>query len=81
MNSTGTTGPIPIRLQHANPLLFTLPQDHMTIQPYWIMVLQILTVQMGQRIWSEIKYGLFLTALEIGLICWVLRLQIKVLFK
>jgi hypothetical protein len=49
----------------------------MTSQPYWIMVLQILAIQLLQRIWSRYRYKL--TMLEMGSIRWILWLQIKVL--
>ncbi|CAF1404610.1 unnamed protein product [Adineta ricciae] len=41
-NNRNVTGPVPRGVQHANPLLYTLAQDHMNIQPYWIMVLQLI---------------------------------------
>ena len=68
MNSHGTTGPIPTYYRNANPLLYTLQQDHMNIQPYWIMVLQILTFQLLIRTWNLCFHGAFLTSLEFGFI-------------
>jgi hypothetical protein len=79
MNSNGTTGPIPIRLQHANPLLFTLAQRDMTIQPYWIMILQILALQLIQRVWHLCRYQEFLLTLEIVFIRSFYKKQLKIM--
>ncbi|CAF1344352.1 unnamed protein product [Adineta ricciae] len=84
MNKNGTTGPIPIYHQNANPLLYTLDQDHMNIQPYWIMVLQIVGLQLFSRTRHLIRYGVFSTTLEIGLLRWTILRQlytIKVVFE
>ncbi|UJR11480.1 hypothetical protein I4U23_015659 [Adineta vaga] len=49
------TGPIPIIHQNANPLLYTLPQEH--------MIRQIL-----QRLWNFYQYRLFYSTVEIALL-------------
>ncbi|CAF1402911.1 unnamed protein product [Adineta ricciae] len=77
MNKNGTSGPIPIYHQNANPLLYTLDQDHMNIQPYWIMILQIAAFQLFSRFRHLIKYRVFSTTLEIGLLRWAILKQLK----
>ncbi|CAF1254468.1 unnamed protein product [Adineta steineri] len=72
MYSNGTAGSISIQYQNANPLLYSLPQDHMTIQPYWIMVLQLIGMQLFLRLWNLYRYHVFLTTTEIAFIRWVL---------
>ncbi|CAF0989727.1 unnamed protein product [Adineta ricciae] len=76
MNSNGTSGPIPILHQDANPLLYTLPQEHMNIQPYWIMIVEIVILQLIQRLWNLVRYHVFNSTLEIALLRWVLYYQI-----
>lgn len=75
MNSNGTAGPIPIYYRNANPLLYTLAQDHMSIQPYWIMVLEILGFQLLSRSWNYCRCRAFLLSLEFGLIYLILVKQ------
>ncbi|CAF1487732.1 unnamed protein product [Adineta ricciae] len=77
MNQNGTIGPIPIHYQNANPLLYTLAQDHTNIQPYWIMILQIAGLHLFSRLRHLFKYGVFSTTLEIGLLRWAVLYQLK----
>ncbi|CAF4143648.1 unnamed protein product, partial [Adineta steineri] len=35
-----------------NPVLGTFPAGNINIQPYWIVVLQLIFVQFLQRIWN-----------------------------
>ncbi|CAF1398739.1 unnamed protein product [Adineta steineri] len=56
-SNNNITGPVPIRVQTANPLLYTLAQDHMNIQPYWIMILQLIAQDIILKcIWNRIRY-------------------------
>jgi len=62
-NSFNNTG------MNVNPILGTFPPDEINIQPYWLVVLQLLVAQFGQRIWNYIRYKTVFTTLEIvGLI-------------
>jgi hypothetical protein len=81
MNPNGVTGPIPISIQNANPLLFTFPQKHMNVEPYWIMLLQIITIQTFNRLLNKITVGVWWTTIEIGLICWLIKFDIEILPK
>ena len=65
-NNRNVTGPVPILVQSANPLLYTLAQEHMNIQPYWIMILQLIVKDiMLQRLWNKFRYKTFSTTQEI----------------
>ncbi|CAF1316859.1 unnamed protein product [Adineta steineri] len=77
MYSNGTAGSISIQYQNANPLLYTLQQDQMTTQPYWIMVLQLIGMQLFQRLWNLFRYHVFLTTTEIAFMRWALSLHQK----
>ncbi|CAF0809704.1 unnamed protein product [Adineta steineri] len=56
-SNNNVTGPVPIRVQNANPLLYTLPQDQMNIQPYWIMILALVVKDIiASRIYYRIRY-------------------------
>ncbi|CAF1349014.1 unnamed protein product [Adineta ricciae] len=73
-NNEEFTGPVPIRIQNANPLLFTLPQEHMNIQPYWIMIVQLIVKDIIlQRIWNRMRYGTWSTTQEIAAGHYILR--------
>ncbi|CAF4172611.1 unnamed protein product, partial [Adineta steineri] len=75
-SNNNITGPVPIRVQDANPLLYTLAQDHMNIQPYWIMILQLIAKDIIlQRIWNRIRYKTWSTTQEIAIGRLVLELQ------
>ncbi|CAF1431777.1 unnamed protein product [Adineta ricciae] len=77
-NNRNVTGLAPIRVQHSNPLLYTLGKDHMNIQTYWIMVLQLIVRDIIiQRIWNKFRYKTFSTTQEIALGCWMFGEQIK----
>jgi hypothetical protein len=49
-----------------NPLLSTFPVDEINIQPYWIVVLELIVLQLFQRIWHHFKYNTWFTTLEIA---------------
>ena len=49
-----------------NPVLSTFPADEINIQPYWLVVLQLLVSQFSQRIWHYIRYKTWFTTLEIA---------------
>ncbi|CAF1398721.1 unnamed protein product, partial [Adineta steineri] len=75
-SNNNITGPVPIRLQSANPLLYTLAQDHMNIQPYWIMILQLIATDiLFQRMWNRIRYKTWSTTQEIAIGRFVLNMQ------
>ena len=76
MSSNKTVNLIPIHFRYANPLLYALQYDHITIQPYWMMIIQILSRQLIQRLWNLYRYQEFLSTIEIGLIRWVIWFQI-----
>ncbi|CAF4045397.1 unnamed protein product [Adineta steineri] len=66
-NNNNVTGPVPIRVRNANPLLYTLAQDHMNIQPYWIMILELIFKDfIFQRIWNRWRYKTWFTTQEIA---------------
>lgn len=81
MNPNGTTGPIPISIKNANPLLFTLPQENMNIQPYWIMLAQVIVVQAFSRMVNRFSVGVWWTTVEIGLIIWLIKFYTDILPK
>ncbi|CAF1430888.1 unnamed protein product [Adineta steineri] len=49
-----------------NPVLGTFPAGNINIQPYWIVVLQLIFVQFLQRIWNYFQYKTCFTTLEIA---------------
>jgi hypothetical protein len=51
---------------NVNPILSTLPADQINIQPYWIVVLELVVLQFCQRIWHHFKYKTWFTTLEIA---------------
>jgi hypothetical protein len=53
-------------LVNANPLLITTQADQINIQPYWIVVIQLIALQFTQRIWHHFKYKIWFTTLEIA---------------
>lgn len=59
-NSYNNTGII------VNPVLKTFPADEINIQPYWLVVLQLLVSQFSQRIWHYFRYKTLFTTLEIA---------------
>ena len=59
-NSYNNTGII------VNPVLGTFPADEINIQPYWLVVLQLLVSQFSQRIWHYFRYKTCFTTLEIA---------------
>jgi hypothetical protein len=78
MNTNGTTGPIPISVQNANPLIFTLPQDQTSIRPYWIVIVQIIVAQQIHRAVNYLTHKSRFTPIEIGLICWIAKANKKI---
>jgi len=59
-NSYNNTGMV------VNPILGTFPPDEINIQPYWLVVLQLLVSQLCQRIWHYVRYKTWFTTLEIA---------------
>jgi hypothetical protein len=49
-----------------NPLLITVSADQINIQPYWIVVVELIALQLTQRIWHHFKYKTWFTTLEIA---------------
>jgi hypothetical protein len=51
---------------NVNPLLITTAADQINIQPYWIVVAELIVLQLTQRIWHHFKYKTWFTTLEIA---------------
>ncbi|CAF3949992.1 unnamed protein product [Adineta steineri] len=49
-----------------NPVLGTFPADDINIQPYWLVVLQLIIVQLFQRVTNYFRYNTCFTTLEIA---------------
>jgi len=49
-----------------NPLLSTFPANEINIQPYWIVILELIVLQFCQRIWHHFTYNTWFTTLEIA---------------
>jgi hypothetical protein len=47
-----------------NPLLYQFPESELIVQPYWILVLQLLFIQFLSRLWNRCKYNTWFTAVE-----------------
>jgi hypothetical protein len=78
MNPNGATGSIPISVQNANPLLYTLPQENTSVRPYWMVLLQTIVAQQNERIAKKASgYGWY-TAWELGVICWLAKANIVI---
>ena len=71
MNPNGTTGPIQISVQNANPLLFTFPQEEISVRPYWMVIVQTIAAQAVHRAVYRLVEGSWLTPFELGFICWI----------
>lgn len=54
-------------IHDVNPLLYELPRPELILQPYWIFVIQLLVVQIIQRIWNLVRYRTYKTGLEMAL--------------
>ena len=67
-------------MHDANPLLYTLPQEHMIIQPYWIVIVELIVKQIiANRVWNRIHHKTWATTQELAIGRIVLRLQIAYL--
>ncbi|CAF1588559.1 unnamed protein product [Rotaria magnacalcarata] len=64
MSATSSTDSIPTAYQYANPLLYTLRDYNMSIDPYWIVFLRFLSLQFSLRLWTRVFYGGWLTPVE-----------------
>ena len=72
------TGPVSVRVPDTNPLLYTLAQEHISIQPYWIMILQLCVKDiLLQRLWNRIRYKTWSTTQEIAVGRWLLDAQVE----
>ncbi|CAF1164178.1 unnamed protein product [Adineta ricciae] len=79
-SSQNVTGPTAIRVHDANPLLYTTPQEHMIIQPYWVLIVQLFVKQIiANRVWNRIRHNTWATTQEIAMGRIVLMLQIAYL--
>ncbi|CAF1173781.1 unnamed protein product [Adineta ricciae] len=76
-SSQNVTGPTAIRVHDANPLLYATPQEHMIIQPYWVLIVELIVKQIiANRVWNRIRHNTWATTQEIAMGRMVLRLQI-----
>lgn len=66
------------RVPETNPLLYTLTREHISIQPYWVMILQLCVKDiLLQRLWNRIRYKTWSTTQEIAIGRWLLDAQVE----
>ena len=51
--------------QLGNPLLYSLPSGRRTLQPYWLIICQLIFIQFCQRLWNRWKYKTWFLQFEI----------------
>ena len=48
-----------------NPLLYSLPAGRRTLEPYWVIIGQMILIQFCQRLWNRVRYKTWFLQLEI----------------
>ncbi|CAF4187446.1 unnamed protein product, partial [Rotaria sordida] len=51
-----------------NSLLYTIPKGEIIIPPYWALCIQILSLQLLQRIWNRCRYKTWFTSVEVAML-------------
>ncbi|CAF1281358.1 unnamed protein product [Adineta steineri] len=55
---------IPASSQNANPLLYTLRNYNVGIQPYWVIITQFFVFEISLRTWDRVVYGTWQLPIE-----------------
>ncbi|CAF1456293.1 unnamed protein product [Adineta steineri] len=55
---------IPVSSQNANPLLYTLRNYNVGIQPYWVIITQFFVFEVSLRTWDRVVYGTWQLPIE-----------------